>query len=130
MTGKTLKELNVQVGDVVQSLVTGHEYTLGADWENEYNNWVPFEVISRATKYTDWKFGTAPDGADTHAMPDGTVAWRVKVEPKVESVTKYRRADNGGWTSSQSCTKTTHKMTYNEIDGIPDCASVKMELLT
>lgn len=58
-----------------------------------------------------------------------SLAYRIKPEPKVETVTKYRRADNGGWTSSRSCTKTTHKLTYNEIDGKPDCASIKVDTI-
>lgn len=64
-----------------------------------------------------------------HPMWNDGFYYRVKPEPKIKSVTKYRRADNGGWTSVQNCTKTTHKLTYVEVDGEPDCASVKMEKL-
>tara|TARA_R110000851_G_scaffold115675_4_gene241625 strand:- start:7245 stop:7751 length:507 start_codon:yes stop_codon:yes gene_type:complete len=53
-----------------------------------------------------------------------TVAYRVKPKPSVEVVTKYRRADNGGWTSQQTCTKTTHEMSYEVVDGELICDSV------
>lgn len=115
MTGKTLKELNVQVGDVVArdgySDNVGYAITLH---EIETDKRSGFRIVRR-TKYTDWKFGTAPDGADTHVMPDGAVAWRVKVEPEIGSMTVYF--------------SDRFKFTYTTIDGVPDCASVKMELL-
>lgn len=123
MTGKTLKELNVQVGDVV--FIMGDKFEIG---ENPYKipgqiktkhgflyeTHIPLTII-RATNYTDWKFCTAPDGAYTHAMPGGAVAWRVKIEPELGSMTVYF--------------SDRFKFTYDTIDGIPDCSSVKMELL-
>jgi len=138
MTGKTLKELNVQVGDVVECvsahgdwLKKGKTYTVDHDMRVVGHditslNVSTFRIISRATKYTDWKFGTAPDGADTHVMPDGSVAWRVKVEPKVERVVLFGCADEY---SPHVVTSDTHCIIFTTIDGVPDCASVKMEVL-
>lgn len=143
MTGKTLKELNVQVGDVVECvsaygtwLENGKQYTVEDNMTVGDNpvsslNMSTFRIISRATKYTEWKFGTAPDGADTHVMPDGSVAWRVKVEPVVERVNIYVKPNRkGDWVGTtlqhESC---QHRITYTTIDGVPDCASVKMEVL-
>jgi len=144
MTGKTLKELNVQVGDVVEYILMGGKSTVtevrngkyygtGESPDCPYCEDADFRIISRATKYTDWKFGTAPDGADTHVMPDGSVAWRVKVEPVVDMVSAYYRMD---WTGvmvidqHDNCGENgIHRITFTTIDGVPDCASVKMEVL-
>ena len=127
MTGKTLKDLNVKVGDVVEYIPFGGQTTVsryengkyygsGMSPNSPYSQGDGFRIISRAIKYTDWKFGIAHDGSDTHTMPDGTIAWRVKIEPEVGSMTVYF--------------SDRFKFTYTTIDGIIDCASVKMELLT
>ena len=150
MTGKTLKELNAQVGDVVRyhgRCGCGDYYVMNGpspngskgqwlcryknvDWWNGWNSATDnLTIVSRAKKYTAWQFTPAPENAETHTMPDGAVAWRVVVKPVVEMVTKYRHADNGGWTDIQYCKDPSHRLTYNTIDGIPDCASVKMESL-
>ena len=140
MTGNTLKELNVQVGDVVQCVTaSGHWLKCGEEYTVKDDNTVggthilalnqsTFRIISRAKKYTSWKFTPAPENAETHTMLDGSIAWRVVVEPVIEIVTKYRHADNGGWTDIQYCKNPSHRLTYNTIDGVPDCAWVKMEL--
>lgn len=54
-------------------------------------------------------------------------AYRIKTEPKVETVTVHYQKNaatimpvSGGY---------THHITFNTIDGKPDCASVKMEEL-
>ena len=138
MTGKTLKELNVKVGDVVSTERGTFRYTVALNEKvnmcdefdmvelDELSGW---HLISRAKKNTAWQFTPARENAETHTMPDGSIAWRVVVEPVVETVHKYRHADNGGWTDIQYCKDPSHRLTYNTIDGAPDCASVKMELL-
>ena len=52
-------------------------------------------------------------------------AYRIKHEPKVETVTIYGRPDVQ-WVLEQ-CKHDTHKITFTTIDGKPDCASIKME---
>jgi hypothetical protein len=128
MTGKTLKELNVQVGDVVKSTHTGYSYEVQMVDMTNNSEWhvAKWEIVSRAKKYTAWQFTAASENAETHTMPDGSIAWRVEVKPVVNIVTKYMRADNGGWTAVPKCTRVTHKLTYATIDGEIDCESVKM----
>ena len=143
MTGKTLKELNVQVGDVVRPVGMMHTGIIienGIEWivklfhdgiyygvQSHYkstHSGIPLSnshlwVISRAKKYTAWQFTPAPKNAETHTMPDGAVAWRFVVEPVVKEVTKMLL-----WGNSDC-----YVFSFNTIDGVPDCASVKMELL-
>lgn len=60
--------------------------------------------------------------------------YRVKPEPVVETVVMYGRNDRQGdaqdWTmgsASVPWTLDTHKITFNVVDGVADCSSVKME---
>lgn len=56
------------------------------------------------------------------------VSYRIKPEPKVETVTLYGKPDTcHSW--DVYCDGDTHRITFNLIDGKPDCASVKMEEL-
>jgi len=101
MTSKTLEELNVQVGDIVRSTDTGYSYT----------------GYSYVVRVVDMK----PN--ETHTMPDGSVAWRVEVKPVVRQNVRFNNiVDN--WITHSS--NSTHKLTYDTIDGEIDCASVKM----
>lgn len=58
-------------------------------------------------------------------------AYRIKPEPKVETVTLYggdTKGNNRRWGFSvQNIGPETHRITFNLIDGKPDCASIKME---
>ena len=120
MTGKTLKELNVQVGDVVQSTLTRRKYVI-TDLDIRCSIDMPiWQIISSARKYTAWQFTPAPENAETHTMPDGAVAWRVEVKPVVKEVMQKIGLHTGH----------TVVVKFNKIDGVPDCASVKMELLS
>jgi hypothetical protein len=128
MTGKTLKELNVQVGDVVKSVYTGYLYPVRAMniISNADHHVAKWEIVSRAKKYTAWQFTDAPENAETHTMPDGLIEWRVEVNPVVRTV-ELTRQPLGQW--FYSCETGSHKLTYTTIDGEIDCASVKMVIL-
>ena len=52
-------------------------------------------------------------------------AYRIKPQPKVETVTLYGRPDVQ-WVLER-CKYDTHCITFQTIDGKPDCASIKME---
>ena len=130
MTGKTLKELNAQAGDVVKyvplggvtkitHVKNGKYYGTGYSSDRPYCSDPDFVIISRAKKYTTWRFTPAPENAETHTMPDGAVTWRAEVKPVVEEVTEMLLWGN------IDC----YVFSFNTIDGVPDCASVKMELL-
>ena len=77
MTGKTLKELNVQVGDVVKSTETRFEYVITDSVIRCSIDRPIWQIVSRAKNYTEWQFTPAPENAETHTMPDGSIAWRV-----------------------------------------------------
>ena len=59
------------------------------------------------------------------------VPYRVKPEPVVETVTMYTGTpiSHWGWTADSCSTDRTHRITFDLIDGKPDCNSVKMESL-
>ena len=81
------------------------------------------KVIEYKGPSSDWTVGT-PFWAESHA-------YRIKPEPKVEAVTVYMKLNcNGNWigTESKHCTHKAY-VTFNLIDGKPDCASVKMECI-
>ena len=84
-------------------------------------------------KYGDWKLGQPSrdlpwENLQVSRGPDGEiVAYRVKVEPKVETKTLYGR--NDPYWSDCKIEEDTHKITFTTIDGEPDCSSVKMEKL-
>lgn len=63
--------------------------------------------------------------------PDCT--YRIKPEPKVETVTMYGRCpDEIGLffgTGEKPWRSDTHKITFDVVDGEPDCTSIKMEKL-
>ena len=61
---------------------------------------------------------------DGHPSWNPCCAYRVKPEPKVETVDIIHAYDITGELYSD-----THRITFRTIDGEPDCASVKMEKL-
>lgn len=150
----TLQELNVNPGDVVENQKSFRTYTITDDMEcggihvsiciDQYR------LISRAADTPKlWRDMTHEEnGALLLAMYErktvqvysaGTWeekksppfydgwAYRVKPEPKVETVTLYGRHDVQ-WVLAR-CQYDTHKITFNTINGKPDCASIKMEPL-
>lgn len=54
--------------------------------------------------------------------------YRVKPEPKVETITLYGNPPIFG--SGPQIKSDTHKITFDTLDGEPDCNSVKMEKIT
>lgn len=67
---------------------------------------------------------------DCYPIWDVNNAYRVKPEPTVEAVTLFGKTDkHGGWIFWSVLADETHKITFNLIDGKPDCASIKMEAL-
>ena len=168
----TLKELGVEVGDVVE-YVSGsptHDYRLGdrytctikdgelivryeRGWFSsvEEDSWL-YRIISRATpKPKIWRDMTPEEkGALLLAAHEGKVIeysaygndgwradkpdwcdnlyYRIKLEPKVEKVTWYSSAKMKG-SGEVKGPRTTHRITFNTIDGKPDCASIKMEVI-
>ena len=53
------------------------------------------------------------------------IAYRIKPQTKIETVTLYGRPDVQ-WVLER-CKYDTHCITFQTIDGKPDCASIKME---
>ena len=66
--------------------------------------------------------GSRPVWDDKHA-------YRVKPEPTVDTVTVDGWVDHGKWWTGKKIPGDTHRITFNLIDGKPDCASIKMEEL-
>ena len=54
------------------------------------------------------------------------VAYRVKPEPVVETVVIYTGNVNGEWAPYEDLDD-THRITFDLIDGKPDCNSIKMK---
>jgi len=59
------------------------------------------------------------------------VAYRVKPEPKRETVTMVGH-HRGYWCFGSDCFghRDTHRITFDTIDGKPDCATIRMGRLT
>lgn len=57
--------------------------------------------------------------------------YRVKPEPVVEEVVMFTKSPSSywGWTADGCAVDRTHKITFNTVDGEPDCSSVKMKRL-
>ena len=81
------------------------------------------KVIENKSPSSDWTVGT-PFWAESYA-------YRIKPEPKVD-VVKLMTGAVYNWVSepeSKCGDRNTHRITFNLIDGKPDCASVKMECI-
>ena len=179
----TLKELGVDVGDVVERISwpdgdyvwVGHKYlierimgSIKACNQNEIGSTTSiecdpgeFRLISRAKDNPKlWRDMTPEEkGALLLAAHDGSViewsyglpwvtinstatsivswsdecAYRIKLGPKVETVTLYggdTKGNNSRWGFSvKNLGPETNRITFNLIDGKPDCTSIKMEEL-
>lgn len=60
-------------------------------------------------------------------FPLSHYAYRICHEPKVETVELYGRPDIQ-WVMER-CDYDTHRITFNLVNGKPDCTSIKMEVL-
>lgn len=56
---------------------------------------------------------------------DPIVAYRVQIQPDVETVTLYGDGRAWNWSKSKA-TRDTHRLTYTMTDGVIDCGSEKM----
>jgi hypothetical protein len=54
-------------------------------------------------------------------------AYRVKPEPKRETVECYGRLALETFLAGKQTNSDTHRITFDTIDGEPDCASIRME---
>lgn len=135
----------------------GQRYTVNADcdilhFKSGQTSLSTFRIISRASdKPKLWRDMTPEEkGAlllaahewkviennsrgpwlETHSpiWADG-IAYRIKSEPKIETVNMYYPDTLYGFNCSGRINGPTHRITFNLIDGIPDCSSVKMEKL-
>ncbi len=112
-----------------------------------------FRIVSRASdKPKLWRDMTPEEkGALLLAMHDGITveiyvgvnwlekkamtfledyAYRIKPEPKVEAVNQgYKTNSSGRFVTTSSLDHATHVVTFNLIDGEPDCTSIKIEKL-
>jgi len=172
----TLKELGVQVGDVVE-YVSGsiyHDSWIGTVWNTAMDGdvlvvethgghnivsgcrWI-YRIISRATpplrtwaeltpaekgalllahhqgEVIEWSYNLPwKTQNDTNT---GIIVWsnlcyyRIKPQPKIEAVTMFWAYEKGGKDgyAHPKNNSATHRITFQTIDGKPDCASVKME---
>ena len=147
MTGKTLKELNVQPGDVVELTESKERYVIG---ENPYktlghvklvrgflHDWHIVTIVSRAVDTPKlWRDMTPEEkGALLLAHHEGEVIefwdggdeWN-EIKPRWHHVHAYRIRPE----PKVEVVTFEHagcRFTFDTIDGKPDCDSVKMEEL-
>lgn len=78
-----------------------------------------------------WSFGSEFDMDSIRGTPvwSDTHAYRIKPETKVETVTLYGSPVKHIQWCLEQCALDTHRITFNLIDGEPDCTSIKMEKL-
>lgn len=151
----TLGELGVGVGDVVmwESTAVEHwEVVVTDGWQNWSDANLPhWRIKSRAAPKL-WRDMTPEEkGALLLAAHEGkvienrneTVEWgvvaypawyddvsyRIKLEPKVYAVEFTGHIDAGMFFRGLNSVKPQVRITFNLIDGKPDCASVKMDEL-
>ena len=162
---KTLSELDVQPGDVVECMTSyrdtwtvGKQYTM-TDCGLECNFTQPqqssistFRIVSRAADTPKlWRDMTPEEkGALLLAHHEGKViefwngvswrivycgipswfeddAYRIRPKPNRETVTVHWGKEWGFTLGHGPSSRDTHRITFDLIDGKPDCDSVKME---
>lgn len=57
-------------------------------------------------------------------------AYRVKPEHVRETVVRYGSPQDNWWLTSKQSNRDTHRITFDLIDGKPDCSTIKMEKIT
>lgn len=151
----TLKELNAQVGDVFTYSRGGAEWEvlegkrlkrLEGGFVNNvaYPYWDTSKdwhlvVRAKSIKYGPWQVGlaiTKPVNADWKALSDGWVAYRLPIKPVVlerevflgETHKSIHESGFDVFKTSKYC-QNTHKITFNIVDGVPDCDSIRMTKL-
>lgn len=151
----TLKELNAQVGDVftysrggtewevlegkrLKLLSTGFIATKAYPYWDTSKDW---HLVSRAKsiKYGPWLLGlqvTVPADAEIKPLGDGWVVYRLPIKPVVlerevflgETHKSIHESGFDVFKTSKYC-QNAHRITFNIVDGVPDCDSVKMTKL-
>jgi hypothetical protein len=153
---KTLRELNVKPGDVVEHEKSKACYNVffkdGEIWVGSLplrESRQMYRIISRASETPKlWRDMTPEEkGALLLAHHEGKVielfglewtktpfnvfscwnAYRVRPEPKRETVTFVGHVFEGKWCGMAASDGRGHRITFDLIDGNPDCASIKME---
>ncbi len=159
---KTLLELDVQPGDVVEDEY-GFRKTVGHNSTGEFCHMTDqsmsfwgspiWRIVSRSPDTPKPWHDMTPEekGALLLANHDGKVieivdsstgawvparvpgwwppaAYRVRPEPKPETVTLHGNATDEVW-GRGTTEYDTHRITFDLIDGRPDCDSIKMETL-
>jgi len=158
---KTLSELDVQPGDVVESMAGSQNTiktmttdtvidTYDIEWSKRNPIW---RIVSRApdTPKSLRDMTDAEIGALVRAKNEGKVievvdtfngawvpapapgwylrnAYRVRPEPYRETVTLHGSVTDEVWGRDQTGYD-THRITFELIDGKPDCGSIKIEPL-
>ena len=149
MERKSLAEWNAQVGDKFYSRLAQKEYEVLADkhlkslgnvkfpysgyaWDND-RGW---SLLSRAVpiKYGEWKIACEEiplaDDAQIINLDGGMVAYREVVKFVVAEKTyylyKYKHTAQFGLKANEDFCPSSHKITFNIVDGVPDCSSIKM----
>jgi hypothetical protein len=64
---------------------------------------------------------------DDLCLWDDEFCYRIRPEPKRETVTLYGPSSNNSFTGAGICDGDTHRITFDLIDGKPDPDSIKME---
>jgi len=73
----------------------------------------------------DWAYIPSPNWTATHA-------YRVKPEPVRETVTLYggeAQRHGGTWAFDYCTARSTHRITFETVNGKPDCSTIRMEKL-
>ena len=131
---------------------------IDVDDGEELCEYMPFRIVSRASdkpklwrdmtpeekgalllahhegKVIEWTghFGSEFDMDSIRGTPvwSDTHAYRIKTRPKVETVNQgYKTNSSGRFVTTSSLDHATHVVTFNLINGEPDCTSIKMERL-
>ena len=154
----TLKELGVKPGDVVEDkcganatvvMHNGRLCVLYPHWDDpeERNEYDGYRIISRASDtpktwgadegWSEWTSASEWNVSDHDVQMecvDGIhrvrTRPRIRPEPKRETVTIYGAPTKHVQWCLDICGLDTHRITFDLIDGEPDCSSVKMEQIT
>lgn len=79
-------------------------------------------------KVIEWYYDLACEFSLTNSPVWGdSLAYRIKPEPKIKEVVLHGAGNEWGQACKAS-SEDTHRITFNTVDGVPDCSSVKMEI--
>lgn len=138
MEWNTLKELNVQPGDVVVYQYASLNYTVvnedclkrtdGTGVVFAYGSWdtaKDWKIVQKDTNWGPWQIATKPVSFSHDyqevKLPDGNWCYREKLSPITKEIYLYYGATD--------VKPNTHIIKFNTIDGVPDVSSIKMEVV-